>query len=595
MAQTPDPNIAGYECKHVIYSTARDGEPHDLTTVKEIIHYKDGTTKPNLRFLVDYKRPFWITREGWRNHKDKKEWEDAIKLQRFDSTQINLPHAILRALGQTPTRYVSLRQACRSPYVYGADVTTPVLVKRHYMETWPAFNSGGAQETVYSVAMFDTETDVVKGHEGIIAASVTMGAYVHLFVTEEFLGEELRDAEAKLRKAFHYYLEEYEVKRKIDYHVTIVKDEGELAYQAMQCIHRLKPDILAIWNMDYDIPKMIKALERSGYDLGEVFSDPAVPPAFKKFVYHQGASQKVTQSGKTMPLPYFDRWHSVECPASFQVIDAMCLYRKLRFAGGMEQGGYSLDAVLERNLGIRKLKFKEAEHLTGLQWHAFMQKNYKIEYCIYNNFDCISMQELDETTKDMCMQLAMHSGHSEWNRFPSQPRRTWDDLNFECQKIGRVAATTSDQLRTDMDAMTVSLQHWIVTLPSHLLDHTGLQCIEELPDYHAHIWGAVADLDLASTYPRSELVSNASRETTMAEIIAVEGLDENQRRSVGINLTGGFVNAAEICIRVFKAPTFDVLLADFLGEELTSTVTAQWHEDGSGLEAEDTEEAEEVI
>jgi len=591
MAQSPDPNIAGYECKHVIYSTARDGEPHDLATIKEVIHFKDGSTKPNLRYLVDYRRPYWITREGWRTHKDKKEWEDEKKLMRCESTQINLPNAILRSLGQIPTRYVSLRQACRSPYVYGADVTTPVLLKRHYMDTWPEYNSGGTKETIYSVCMFDTETDVVKGHERIIAATVAMGAYVHLFVTEEFLGAEARDAEAKLRKAFTYYLNEYQEKRHIDYHVTIVKDEGELAYQALQAIHRLRPDILAIWNMDFDIPKMIKALERAGYDLGEVFSDPSVPPAFKKFVYHQGASQKVTQSGKTMPLPYFDRWHSVECPASFQVIDAMCLYRKLRFAKGMEDGGYSLDAVLERNLGIRKLKFKEAEHVTGLQWHAFMQKNYKIEYCIYNNFDCISMQELDEKTKDMCMQLAMHSGHSEWNRFPSQPRRTWDDLNFECFQIGRVAATTSDQMRTELDLLTVDLSHWIVTLPSHLLDHTGLQCVDEVPNYHSHIWAAVADLDISATYPSVEKLCNISKETTMAEIIAVEGLDENQRRAVGINLTGGFVNATEICVRVFKAPTFETLLADFTGEVLSDEEAFAWHEDGSGIEEADDEVA----
>lgn len=593
MAPSPDPNIAGYECKHVVYSTARDGEPHDLATVKEVIHYKDGTTKPNLRFLVDFKRPFYITRQGWRNHQDKKEWEDEKKLQRFESTQINLPNAIIRALGMVPTRFMSLRQACRSPYVYGADVTPPVLIKHHYMTTWPEYNSGGAKETIYRVAMFDTETDVVKGTGEIIAATVAMDSHVHLFVTEEFLGTEAHSAEARIRQAFQVYLGEYQEKRHIEYQVTIVKSEGELAYEAIQLMHRLKPDIVAIWNMDFDIPKMMKALEKAGYDLGEVFSDPAVPTAFRKFVYHQGASQKVTQSGKTMPLPYFDRWHWVECPASFQIIDAMCLYRKIRFAKGMENG-YSLDAVLERNLGIRKLRFEEAKHLTGPQWHAFMQSRYKIEYCIYNNFDCISMQELDEKTKDLCVQLALHSGHSEWNRFPSQPRRTWDDLGFECEKIGRVAATTSDKMRTELDGMVVSIRHWIACLPSHLLDHTGMRCVEELPEYSSHIWSAVADLDIEGTYPSIEKLENISRETTMAEIVAVEGLDEFQRRAIGINLTGGFVNASEICIRAFKAPTFQTLLSEFMGQSQTDGLVTAWHEDGSGLEAEEAEETEEA-
>lgn len=593
MAQAPDPDVLAYECKHVMYTTARDGEPHDLVTIKENVHYKDGRVVPRLRLLADYRRPFWITKEGWRNHNDKKEWEDVKKLQRFESTQINLPNAILRSLGQIPTRYYSLRQACRSPYVYGADVTPPVLIKRQYMDTWPEYNTGGALETPASVCMFDTETDMIMGTEEILMATVAQGNYVHLFVTERFLGSLSKDAEHRLRQAFQYYLSEYVEKRKINYHVSIVKDEGILAYQALQCIHALKPDILAIWNMDFDIPKMVKALERAGYDLGEAFSDPIIPPLFRKFVYHQGPSQKVTQSGKEMPLPYFDRWHSVECPASFQVIDAMCFYRKLRFAKGMEDG-YSLDAVLQRILGIRKLKFKEADHLTGPQWHAFMQANYKIEYCIYNSFDCISMQELDEKTKDLCVQLGMHSGHSEWNRFPSQPRRTWDDLNFDCLQVGRIAATTSDKMRTELDQLTVDLKNWIACLPSHLLDHTGLQCIKELPNFHTTIWGNVADLDIESTYPCVETICNVSRETTMAEIIAVEGLDENTRRAVGINLTGGFVNAVELCVRVYKAPTFEMLLADLKGEIIENESAMTWHEDGSGLEAEDVEELEEA-
>ena len=66
--------------------------------------------------------------------------------------------------------------------------------------------------------------------------------------------------------------------------------------------------------------------------------------------------------------------------------------------------------------------------------------------------------------------------------------------------------------------------------------------------------------------------------------MAIEGLDDRTQRSVGINLTGGHVNAAEICTRVFKAPTFDVLLSDYLkikGIE-TNITELGWVDDLSG-------------
>jgi hypothetical protein len=82
---------------------------------------------------------------------------------------------------------------------------------------------------------------------------------------------------------------------------------------------------------------------------------------------------------------------------------------------------------------------------------------------------------------------------------------------------------------------------------------------------------------------------NVGRETTAAELIAIEGLDEYTKRSVAVNLTGGFVNAVEICARVYKAPTFEVLLADFLGQALENEAAHAWHVDNSGLEDEDEE------
>lgn len=594
--QPSDPLIKGYECKHVSYHVARDGSPNDMVAIKEVVHYHDGRSEPRLRLIPNFERPYWITKEMWRNHKQKKEWEDLSKLQRFATPQIKLAEKIQQSLGMVPGKgNNSLRAVCRSPYVYGADVTTPVLLKHYYMEKWPEVND--ANGSAYTVCNLDTETDMVRGTEEILMASLAQGPNVHLVVSEIYL-KGIANPEAELRICFQKYLGEVAERRKIQLTIEIVPAAADVVVAAMKKVHSWKPDILAIWNMDFDVPKMAKELERAGHDLGDVFADPQVPPIFRRYNYIQGASQKVTQSGKTMPLPYFDRWHTLECPATYQIIDAMCLYRKLRFAKGMAAGGYGLDAVLKANKCGGKLKFAEADHVTGGQWHAFMQTAYRIEYCIYNIWDSVSMQDLDDKTGDLSRQIGLHSGHSEFCRFPSQPRRTWDDQHFECLAVGKVAATTSDRMKDELDDYVVDLKGWIVTLPSHQVMETGMKVLKEIPDFSTLIWTHVADLDVEGTYPNVQVICNISKETTVCELARIEGIDDRTQRSIGINLTGGHVNAVEICNRLYKAPSFDQLLSDYLaelaGREATDEVV-DWVDDLSGNAVEEEESEEETV
>lgn len=89
----------------------------------------------------------------------------------------------------------------------------------------------------------------------------------------------------------------------------------------------------------------------------------------------------------------------------------------------------------------------------------------------------------------------------------------------------------------------------------------------------------------------------------MCEVASIDGIDERTQRSIGINLTGGHVNATEICTRLYKAPTFDTLLADFQAElegldgvSADSDDVIDWIDDGSGdstfeEDEEDTAEA----
>lgn len=551
---TPQEKPLGYECKHALYFTARDGSSDDLLVIKEYAHFPNGKRVPHLRFVENYKRPFWITKEPYRNHNDKKEGEALNRLQEFKTTQAKLIPSIQRALGRAPSK-TSLKMVARSPYVYGTDVTTPVLAKHEYQKRWPNCISDNA------VAVLDAETDVVNGTEEILMLALTMRDRAKLVVVKEFL-DGLIDPIAQIYDRFERYLGEIVKERNIKLEIDLVENAGECVQRILETAHKWQPDFVAIWNMNFDVPRMVKALERFGIDPADAFCDPRVPQRYRQFRYVEGPSQKVTSSGKVFPLHPAEQWHTAHFPASFYIIDAMCVYQKLRIAKGKDPS-YSLDAILKKHKVGQKLKFSEADHLSGLQWHRFMQTQYKPEYCVYNIADCIMTELLDEKTTDLMRMISMMCGHSEYHRFPSQPRRTCDDLHFMFLEQGQVVGSTSDQLETELDARVVSLRDWIVTLPSYMVFHDGLKILEELPDEPSKFFKDVADLDLEGTYPNEQEMFNISRSTTVMELSQIEGIDEQTQRAIGVNLTGGYVNAVEICCTLYKAPTLDTLLRDF--------------------------------
>lgn len=83
--------IKGYECKHVVYIPPLNGNTNDIHFVKEQVHLTDGRIIPNKRKIINFKRPFWITHEGRRNHKDKKEHEEISNVRKYMSRQCDLP------------------------------------------------------------------------------------------------------------------------------------------------------------------------------------------------------------------------------------------------------------------------------------------------------------------------------------------------------------------------------------------------------------------------------------------------------------------------------------------------------------------------
>lgn len=543
------------ECRFVSYNKSNEpGDHSDMHFIKEQVHTSDGAVVPNTRMVIDYQRPFYVTKKGLQNHQDRKEWEDVMNLNKFMTTQTNLTYAVAKALGK-PWHRGTLRDLEGSQYVYGADILSTCLIKQSYADKWSTF-------TPYSYAAFDTETCMFSPEGDILMATISFKKKVFTAVQKRFV-QNYVDVENQVKLLAEKYIGETLKARNITLEIMVVDTEIDVIKQTINKAHEWKPDFLSVWNIAFDMDKIIAACKRAGIEPEDILSDPSVPQKYRSFNFKKGAAKKTTASGRVMNFKPSQRWHTVFCPASFYWVDAMCVYRQVR-TGAPEEPSYALDDLLKKNLkNVTKLKFEKANHVTKADWHKFMQTNYPLEYIVYNQFDCISMEILDEKTLDICMSFPMQAGASDFQNFNSQPRRSANDLHFFCLKHEKVVGSTAQEMTDDFDTETVDLKDWIVMLPSHLVADNGLKIIEENPELSTNARAHIGDLDVAGSYPNGECALNVSKETTSKEIIELEGVDEHTRRMGTINLSAGFVNATEIAVTLFGLPSLDQWLEAF--------------------------------
>lgn len=544
-----------YECRFAFYAQS-NRDDSDVHLVKEIHHFADGTTKPYLRTIKNHKRPFYVTKKGAQNHKSKKEFELMDNLIRFDSTQCKLKDAVASALNMQWSRG-TMRDLQASPYLYGTDITSTALLKQSYQDRYPD------TITPFKIACFDTETDVLHGTNEIVMATISFKERVFTVVKKSFVAGYSNVIE-RLQVLAQLYLGEVIAARNITMEFMLVDTEIDIVRATIGKAHEWKPDFLAIWNILFDMDKMITACEKAKVHPADIFNDPQLPRQYRHFEFKIGAAKKVTASGKTMNFKPAQRWHTVFSPASFYLVDAMCAYRQVR-QGSAEEPSYALDNILKKHLKRGKLKFTQADQYSGLEWHKVMQEKHPLEYVIYNQFDCISMEMLDEKTLDLQLSMPLFSGCSDFSHFNSQPRRTCDRLDGYVKHYDppRVMATTASEMAEDFDDETVALSDLIVALRAERVVDNGICIIEENPHMVTNIRIGQSDLDVSAAYPTNEIVANISKETTRKELISVQGVDEVTKRMNAINFSAGHVNAIEFCTSMLNMPMLDALLDDF--------------------------------
>lgn len=508
--------ISYYECVHASYVRAIDRSPNDAVIVKELIHCKDGRIIPHLRVIKNYKRDFYVTLDRYRTHKDKRPWAKLNEVRKFTCCQHELHNKVVRALGQ-PGLKGGLRQIARSPYLYGVDIATPVLVKRSYRDRWPE------TPTPAKVAVYDIETNMNSDEEEIIVASITCKEKVSMNILDSFIrnsaiSDEMKKnfvplVRAKARELLGPILDRRGINPDT-MEINVHDIPAKLVKSCFDAAHKWQPDYVTIFNIAYDMPRSEKALLESGYNPSDVFCDPRVPREFRKFSWCPGAAHKIKKNdGKDTKVPIHpvDQWHYCENQASFVFADSMLLYKRIRTASANDPS-YALDYLLKKHKLAGKLNFEAADGFVKKEWHMFMQKYYPIEYCVYNLYDDIGVEELDDVTKDISMSLGALLKCSEYENYDSQPKMIADDQHFFHLSRGNVVGSTSDQMLTEVDDYSPKLGNWIVTLPAYMGPEPDEDLVFDMPGHMPLIYTHTSDIDVVKEQTVIVLVQPKERQ-----------------------------------------------------------------------------------
>lgn len=565
-------DIVAKECKHVAYATDDAGE-NDFVLIKEVIHTKDGRLIPRILLRENVKRPVYVTQEPYRNHEEKKEFEERSKCQEYMTTDVQMAKTLQMALGaRFPDPKKKLRMVCRSPYAYLADLPVTSWIKQKYMQKYKDCT------TPNRICVYDVETREEDGSRDPWLMSFVLDDEIHFFATKDYATRMGKAWEEKLVRKAKELLSKISFKgknKKTGEEEIVYKDVLEgykiFTYECLnsaQCIVRMfeeihprLPDLLVAWNHEFDITRMMEALERGCVEPEDVFCHPDVPKHYRKVWFKKDQASKITESKSITKAPS-QQWHVLYCMASFYCVDAMCLFRSLRVHEG-QRPSYKLNAILDSELGLNKLDIPGLPYEEKLEWHLRAQKEFPIEYSVYNIFDNLMIVLLDKKTNDLSSAISILAGYSMYDIFPSLPKRICIAFTYYLLAQGLVAGSVGNAMRNDYDEEVIGTDGWIVTLTACMNAENGLNVLKELPEFYSAFRGQTADADLTQAYPSATNMMNQSRETTIFELLYIIGVSEEVRRRTGVNLAAGRVNAMDIANTFFALPDKDDVLEMF--------------------------------
>ena len=531
-----------------------DNGVDEAIVVKEKVAIPDGSGgyrfEGRLNVIENPKRTFYIHQERYRNYKYKIEYVDKEQCDEYVCKNRDLEREVKNKLGIYSNKRMLLRELCDSPYLYGADVNIEVLVKIRYM-------NGTKEANIlpkYTFGSIDLEVSVL-GDGQIILASYCYDGVVYCAILDSFLYKvvpnefdeqgnpkrvkaTLDDVKEVVQKEISDYLERFHLK--VEYKVC--HSEMELIDWTLKKIHESKADFCGVWNMPYDIPKIIERIKANGKDPVDYMCHPDVPKKYRKVRYAPDYS----------PTDHFtDSWDWFNCPGHTQYIDSLRLYSRLRKVKGREPS-YRLGFISMKEIKHGKLD------LDGTHYHNQLY-NF-LYYTAYNIVDAGNVWLMEQQNGDVS-NMTQLVGNSLLKDFSKQTVMLKNDFYQYCIERGKISGTVGNHMGTPFDDLMGKAGGTV--LPPYLAKNMGLQCIKERPTLHTLVNIFIKDIDASSMYPNTMIGFNISKETTLATMVLLPGRPLEDIEELFTGMIAPVENAFLIGHKFFDLPSPSELLTEY--------------------------------
>lgn len=458
------------------------------------------SVKNNLNYIKNPKRKVYVTKPQFRTHKYKRDYEQLDKVDTYVVEDRYMVDELKKILNLPKYEFMSLRKICNSPYVYNADVSIETLVRTRYEE------QKKHDIVPITTGALDIETSLL-GCDRINIITFIAEREVYTAVLDDFLWKyvdnkrvkaTIDDVYALINTILKPYLDEY----KFNIHVTVFENELDLIRWIFSKIHTEEMDFIGIWNMGFDIPKILERIKVYGVDPEDICCHPSVPKEYRICKFAED-KRKVAH--------IVEKWHWFYCTDKSQFIDSMTLYARIRKSDAKEPY-YSLNAISTKEIGKGKLVFQEGSHHEMQQYHF-------VEYIVYNIVDAMLIQMMEWKNHDITGMYRL-TGYSSLSDFSKQTVMLKNKFYKFCLDHGNVYASTGEDMSGPYD--DILSKNGGAVLKAGLVKEMGLHAIIERPNIESMIIPIAADFDYKAMYPNFKSAYGLSKETKLLTIVALD-------------------------------------------------------------------------
>ena len=508
--------------------------------------YKDiNTGEKFLHTIEEPKFTVYVEKEEYRDHKHNEIFKELDRLDPITIKYKDIYRFIASLEGDygkdfllqvfENKQYDRLKELLLYPYIFGADTDIRVWFRYNWMKNFnndkvkpikkafadievDSFESSGMPDPRWNpidlITYIDNDT---KNAYTFALTGVDFYPKTHPNMTEsELAHEEYRKKLYTKRTEQHMYWSTHveELKEEahklfdesypgFKYNIFFYDNELKMINHFFQVVNKLEPDMLAFWNIAFDIPYIIDRLVALGVDPAEIICHKDFPNKqcyFKKDKFHYEVKNKTDFFNVSSKTVY---------------VDQMINYASIR-KGQSELRSNKLTFIAKKEIGDEKLDYSDAGNIKTISYIDYKK------YLLYNIKDVLLQYGIESKTEDMeTYYTSSYENITPYEDVFKQTVTLRDYAYMDYLDQGVVQGTNINiinrrsiteksefdefgNIREDKEDDDTTFEGALVGDP-RLIDRFGVKLFDKMSD---NVFKYSIDLDMSAFYPYTIIVNN---------------------------------------------------------------------------------------